>query len=75
VFFVLPAELDQFRNPGLHVTESMQFRCHEIRVPNFVSSLWGDPSFHDYVTTRMTLDAKGIGMTLTGPACVSRLGG
>jgi hypothetical protein len=46
----------------------MKFAVNKCR---FIKS--AEPISHNCVTTQMTLDAKGTGMTLTGPASVSGL--
>jgi hypothetical protein len=51
----------------------MQFRCHESGGHKLRFIYIGRPGFDEGVTTPMTLDARGTGMTLTGPARASRL--
>ena len=59
---------------GIHVAESMQFRCHGIRGHKPRSYLdEADSGSHNCVTTQMTLDARGTELTLTGSARASRL--
>jgi hypothetical protein len=60
---------------GVRVTKSMQFLCHAIHDYNLrFSPQRNQALFLGCVTTRVTRDARGIGMTLTSPQVLIRRG-